>query len=103
MNPPPYIPDNQNSNQNSNQNLNQNHQPLITEQPMPAPVPSAPPAYQTFPEYDPTLLNEPNIKKKSKCRVIIPFPCYDIDITDFPRIRFIPNSVSDGTRKSKKQ
>ena len=35
--------------------------------------------------------------KKQKIRTIIPFPFYDIDITDFPKIKFIKNSVTDGT------
>lgn len=38
-----------------------------------------------------------NTKKERKIRTIIPFPFYDIDITDFPRIKFIKNSVTDGT------
>lgn len=92
MNPPPYIPNQSSNHQNSNQ-------PLVTEQPKPMTAPSAPPAYQPFPEYNPNLSNQPNIKKKSKCRVIIPFPCYDIDITNFPWIKFIPNHVSDGKAK----
>lgn len=45
-----------------------------------------------------------NSKKNSKnkiikrSRVIIPFPFYDIDITDFPCVKFIRNSITDNKK-----
>lgn len=38
--------------------------------------------YESFPEYQ---------QPKKKSKVIIPFPFYDIDITNFPKIKFIQN------------
>ena len=77
-----------------------NTEKIIDTQPKPsAPLPeyqlTPPPEYQQFPEYN-------NSKSKSKSRIIIPFPFYDIDITEFPRIKFIPNYISDGNYKTKK-
>lgn len=37
-----------------------------------------------------------DLTPKPKMRIYIPFPCYSIDITDFPRIRFVSNAVIDG-------
>lgn len=100
MNPPPYIPDNKKTTYNSEQ--------IIMEQPTPMPAPTAPPMYSQFPKYDVNAyydtkltsdISKLNIKKKP--RIIIPFPCYDIDITNFPRIKLVSNSITDGKQKSK--
>lgn len=51
-----------------------------------------PPPYYDIPPNEKTPLLETPKKKR---RTLVPFPCYTLDITDFPKITFIPNSVID--------
>lgn len=57
----------------------------------PPPYQKEPPVFirKSLPEYPK--------EEKHKIRTIIPFPFYDIDITDFPKIKFVKNCVTDGT------
>lgn len=66
--------------------MNEAPPPYQKEQPRPQPQPIF--VRKSLPEYPK--------EQKRKIRTIIPFPFYDIDITDFPKIKFIKNSVSDG-------
>jgi len=58
-----------------------------------------PPPYAPYESAKPESikLEQVKVEEKSKVRTVIPFLFYDIDITDFPRIYFVSNSVSDRT------
>lgn len=73
----------------------------MNTEPPPPYTPYQPPHQQThIVNTMPECPNEiKNTKKHRKVRTIIPLPFYDIDITDFPKIKFIKNSVTDGTSR----